>query len=71
MKTLAARIRWARKKLGYSASHVDSVAGLCKGHTAMIESGARKNPAYKTVQALSVALEVEAAWLINGGVVPK
>ena len=71
MQTIGERVRWARKKRGYSCAALDAVAKLSCGHTASIESGRRETPSAATISKLATALRVDLAWLINGGKAPK
>ncbi len=67
MNTIAERVRWAREKRGLSCAALDEIADLSCGHAASIESGRRESPSAATVSKLAYALEVDIAWLINGG----
>ena len=53
---LADRVRDARAAKGWSARELDKRAGLAPGHTALIESGVRPNPAAHTMAQLAGAL---------------
>lgn len=71
MNTIGERVRWAREKRGLSCAALDETADLSCGHTASIESGRRETPSVVTVSKLARALDVDVAWLINGGVKPR
>jgi len=71
MKTLAARLRWAREKRGLSCAELDEVADLTLGHTASVESKRIEVPSTATASKLARALDVEVGWLIEGGKAPQ
>ena len=71
MQTMSERLRWARVKRGLTCIALDAAAGLASGHTAMIESGRREDPSGSTCSKLAAALEVDVAWLLNGGARPQ
>lgn len=71
MKTLAERVKWARSKRGLTGAELDEVADLSCGHTSMIECGRRETPSIVTISKLARALNVDVAWLINGGKRPE
>mgnify|MGYP003766576231 FL=1 len=66
MRTLGARLRWAREKSGISARRLDELAGLSPGHTSAIESERRLDPSTSTVAALARALGISLDWLVDG-----
>lgn len=65
-KTLAARLKWARRARDLNARQVDDLAHLTRGHTMLIERGLRVDPSVSTVAALARALGVSLDWLIAG-----
>jgi transcriptional regulator with XRE-family HTH domain len=65
-KTLAARLKMARKLKGFTKSGLDARAGLTRGHTRQIEAGLKPNPEAGTASKLARALEIDLAWLIDG-----
>ncbi len=71
MKTLAERVRWAREKRELSCAEVDEIADLSCGHTASVESGRRESPSVTTARKIAYALDIDIAWLINGGKAPS
>lgn len=71
MKTVGARVRWARESRGLTQAELDEVADLSCGHTGSIERGTRETPSSGTVTKLSRALKVDAAWLMFGGKRPE
>lgn len=71
MKTLAGRVKWAREKRKLSCAEVDELAGLSCGHTASVESGRRESPSVTTASKIAHALQIDIAWLINGGKAPS
>ncbi len=64
MSALAARVRLAREKLGWSCAEVDRRAELSVGHTARIEAGGT-NVTQVTLAKLSKALGVSVGWLVK------
>jgi transcriptional regulator with XRE-family HTH domain len=65
-KTLSSRLRQARKTKGLSASSLDAVAGLTRGHTWQIETGRKPRIELETASKLASALGVSIDWLVRG-----
>lgn len=51
--TFGDRVRYLRELSGATCVEIDALAGLGRGHTAQIESGARKNPTLRTLRGLA------------------
>lgn len=51
--TLGDRVRYLRELSGATCVEIDALAGLGRGHTAQIESGARGNPTLGTLRGLA------------------
>lgn len=66
MAGLADRLREARERAGLSARALDERAEITPGHTTLIESGRRENPAVETIRKLAAALGVSLDWLVTG-----
>lgn len=66
MRTLQARLTWARNKTGLSQRRLSELAGIADRLVSLIERGERENPELKTVSALAAALGVSVGWLANG-----
>lgn len=71
MKTIAERVKWAREQRGLNNAELDEVADLSCGHSAKIETGHRDDPSSSTMSKIAFALNVDVAWLINGGKRPS
>jgi transcriptional regulator with XRE-family HTH domain len=71
MTTIGERVKWAREKRKLSCAALDEIADLSCGHSASIESGRRETPSAATISKLAKALDVDLAWLINGGKQPR
>lgn len=65
-KSLASRVRTARRTLKITQGALDRAAGLCHGHTWAIEKGIRVDVRGDTLMALSRALGVSVQWLLTG-----
>ncbi len=67
MKTLAARLKWARGESRLSARGLAKLAGLgSERHIGLIEEGKRDNLELKTLRSISTALGVSVGWLADG-----
>lgn len=64
MTDLAAKVRGAREKRGWSCAETDRQADLSVGMTARIEAG-HNSVTTATLRKLSVALGVTVAWLVK------
>lgn len=51
--TLSSRVRYLREAAGLTCVEVDALAGLGRGHTALVESGAKTNPTLSTLRGLA------------------
>lgn len=60
------RLGSTRELAGIDPTDLDRIAGLSRGHTALLESGAKADPSSSTVAKLSSALGVSCDWLIRG-----
>lgn len=78
--TFGDRVRYLRELAGATAVEIDELAGLGRGHTAMIESGARQNPTLRTLRGLAhvfgwragAARALSLDWFVGGrGRVPS
>lgn len=63
---LAARVRMARKQLGWSQRKLSSQAGLASSHVGTIEAEKLLAIGSETLRRLAHALEVPFAWLASG-----
>jgi transcriptional regulator with XRE-family HTH domain len=66
MRTIAARLEWARKRTGLSQRGLAKLADLSERHVGLIEDGTRDNPELKTLQALAKVLGLTVGWLSSG-----
>lgn len=66
LRTLQARLRYARKLTGKSASAIDAEAGLTRCHTWQIETGRKPRIELETARKLAAALDVSLDWLVSG-----
>ncbi len=71
MKTIGARVAWARKQRKLTSAQLDEIADLTSGHSGSIERGRRESPSGVTLSKLARALRIDLAWLINGGKRPE
>lgn len=71
MKTIAERVRWLRKRKGFTQAEVDKIADLSSGHTGAIERGRREQPSATTLTKIARAFSVDVGWLISGGKTPQ
>lgn len=62
---IAARLKFARARLGISARELDRRADLTEGHTSLLETGTRGIEAL-TAAKLAEALGVSLDWLVRG-----
>jgi repressor LexA len=65
-ETVGQRIRRRRKELGLSQVQLASAAGVNQGFLSEIERG-KGNPSRRTIDALSIALNLPQAVLLGGG----
>jgi transcriptional regulator with XRE-family HTH domain len=66
LRTLRARLQYARKLKGKSASGLDAEAKLTRGHTWQIETGRKPRIELETATKLATALGVSLDWLVSG-----
>ena len=65
MSALAVNLRAQRVLAQLSCRELDRRAGLGEGHTALIESGERRNVQLETLRALATALGINIGALIG------
>lgn len=64
--TISDRIRETRQRQGRSAHEVSVAAGLSKNTVWELETGPRRSPSVKNLQAIARALGVSDVWLMHG-----
>lgn len=64
MKTLAARLSWARSKMGISQEVLARMAGVSQSTIGNLEAGTRLTA--RRIAAIANALEVDSYWLSEG-----
>lgn len=66
MTTTGERLRLLREVAGISLRELDRLAGLCPGHSWLIETGKSPNPEVKTLCAQAVTLGSTVGYLAAG-----
>ena len=63
---LPGRLRCSLRAADIAATELDRLAGLGRGHSAMILSGVKPNPTTSTLERLASVLGVSLDWLVRG-----